>query len=306
MTMPRRLRRWLPEPDDRPPRTLEPSSGTLVLMVDGGSKKSEMLARGCFRIAAVLAATLVTALSNAAPSDAQSDPNALWSIVNGSCVPDQRQHDEPAPCAQVDLSAGEEHGYAVLKDLVGPLQFLLIPTGRITGIESPSILEPDATNYFAAAWRARSFVEQRAGRSLPRDWLSLAINSEQARTQTQLHIHVDCVRADVHDALAQHASEIGPAWAPFPVPLAGRRYSAIAVAGDDMDAVNPFDLLADDLAGARTDMGDQTLVVVGAVGSDGEPGFVILADRADAATGDMASGEALQDHASCTAPTLGE
>src|SRR3954469_25397181 len=101
MTMPRRLRRWLPEPAARPPRTREASSGMVVLMVDRGSKRSEMLARGCFRITAVLAATLVTALSNAAPSDAQSDPNALWSIVNGSCVPDQRQHAEPAPCAQV-------------------------------------------------------------------------------------------------------------------------------------------------------------------------------------------------------------
>lgn len=267
------------------------------------------MGRGWFRASAVLAAaalTALTALSSPASSHAQSDPNALWSIVNGSCVPDQRQHDEPAPCAQVDLSAGEQDGYAVLKDLVGPLQFLLIPTGRITGIENPSILEPDATNYFAAAWRARSFVEERAGRSLPRDWVSLAINSEQARTQTQLHIHVDCVRADVHDALAQHASEIGAAWAPFPVPLAGSRYSAIAVAGEDMDAVNPFDLLADGLPGARADMGDQTLVVVGAVGQDGEPGFVILTDRADAATGDVASGESLQDHTSCVAPALGK
>ena len=51
-------------------------------------------------------------------------------------------------------------------------------------------------------------------------------------------------------------------------------------------------------------MGDQTLVVVGAVGSDGEPKFVVLADRADAATGDLANGESLQDHASCGAPAL--
>jgi CDP-diacylglycerol pyrophosphatase len=287
----------------------EPSSGTVTLMVDPGSKRSDTLGRGCFRAGAVLAAaalTALTALTSPAPSHAQTDPNALWSIVNGSCVPDQLQHDEPAPCAQVDLSGGEEAGYAVLKDLVGPLQFLLIPTARITGIESPSILDPDAPNYFAAAWRARPFVEQRAGRSLPREWMSLAINSEQARTQTQLHVHVDCVRADVHDALTQHASEIGTAWAPFPVPLAGRHYSAIAVAGVDMDAINPFDLLADGIPGARADMGDQTLVVVGALSRDGEPGFVILTDRADAATGDLASGESLQDHTTCAAPAIGK
>lgn len=255
---------------------------------------------------AILAAVVLAALPSAGISAAQGDPNALWNIVNGQCVPDQRQHGDPAPCAQVDLGAGEENGHAVLKDLVGPLQFLLIPTGRITGIESQELLAPDAPNYFAAAWRARSFVEERAGRTVPRDWMSLAINSEKARTQTQFHIHVDCLRADVHEALVQHSSGIGTEWTAFPVPLAGHRYSAIAVASEDLDAVNPFVLLADGVPGARTAMGDQTLVVVGTVGPDGEPGFVILADHADDATGDRASGESLQDHQTCAAPTIGK
>jgi CDP-diacylglycerol pyrophosphatase len=267
---------------------------------------SARVSRRGIRTGLILAAAVLAALPSAGISAAQGDPNALWSIVNGSCVPDQKQHDDPAPCAQVDLGAGEEDGHAVLKDLVGPLQFLLIPTGRVTGIESPEILAPEAPNYFAAAWRARSFVEERAGRTLPREWLSLAINSERARTQTQFHIHVDCLRADVHQALVQHSSEIGTNWTPFPVPLAGHRYSAVAVSGEDLDAVNPFALLADGVPGARTDMGDQTLVVVGAVGPDGEPGFVILADHADAATGDTASGESLQDHETCAAPSIGK
>ena len=132
---------------------------------------------------------------------AVADPNALWTIVNGQCVPDQRNNGDPAPCALVDLDGGEPRGYAVLKDLVGTTQYLLIPTERVPGIESPQILAVDAPNYFADAWRARSFVEQRAGRELPRDSLSLAINSADARSQDQLHIHVDCVRADVRQAL---------------------------------------------------------------------------------------------------------
>jgi len=48
--------------------------------------------------------------------------------------------------------------------------------------------------------------------------------------------------------------------------------------------------------GARDAMGNQTLVVAGVVFADGKPGFVILNDEADAATGDRASGEDLQDH----------
>jgi CDP-diacylglycerol pyrophosphatase len=198
----------------------------------------------------------------------------------------------------VDLAEGS----AVLKDLVGATQFLLIPTTRITGIESPSAIAPDAPNYFAAAWRARTFVDQRAGWTLPRDWVSLAINSVRARSQTQFHIHVDCVRADVRAALSEHSAEVGPAWAPFPVPLAGHRYDAVAVTGEDLDAVNPLVLLADGIAGARETMADRTLVVVGAFGADGRPGFVVLSDRADTATGNLAEGEELQDHSFCPQP----
>ncbi|MDT5112185.1 MAG: CDP-diacylglycerol pyrophosphatase [Mycobacterium sp.] len=247
------------------------------------------------------AAGFVLAIACASPALAHADPNALWQIVSGQCVPDQEQHGVPAPCADVDLSAGEDKGTAVLKDLVGATQFLLIPTGRVTGIESPELLAPDAPNYFASAWRARSFVDERAGWTLPRDWVSLAINSEDARTQDQLHIHVDCVRRDVHEALTRHRADVGSAWAPFPVPLVGHRYSAIAVEGEDLD-VNLFQLLADGIKGAQSDMGAQTLVVVGAYGPDGQPGFIVLADHVDVAAGDTAGGEALQDHMSCPQP----
>jgi CDP-diacylglycerol pyrophosphatase len=94
---------------------------------------------------------------------------------------------------------------------------------------------------------------------------------------------------------------VGSAWAPFPVPLVGHRYSAIAVEGEDLD-VNLFQLLADGIKGAQSDMGAQTLVVVGAYGPDGQPGFIVLADHVDVAAGDTAGGEALQDHMSCPQP----
>ena len=245
------------------------------------------------RVAAVGLA-LVLALAGPGIGRAAADASALWQIVDGRCVPNQVAFRDPAPCAQVDLAAGS----AVLKDLVGPTQFLLIPTARRSGVEDPAILAPGAPNYFAAAWRARSFVDERAGVTLSRDWIGLAINSAFARSQDQLHIHVDCVAPDVHDALAEHATGVGPAWAPFPVPLAGHVYDAMAVGGEEL-AANPFDLLADGLPGARGDMAARTLVVVGTVGADGRPGFVILTDRADPASGNLAGGEELQDHEAC-------
>jgi CDP-diacylglycerol pyrophosphatase len=255
------------------------------------------------RCAALVATVLVVAVIDAGV--AVADPNALWTIVHDKCVPAEQLHDNPAPCAMVDLSGGkdmgQQTGYAVLKDLVGATQFLLIPTARTDGIEDPAVLAPGAPNYFGDAWRARTFVDERAGWTLPRDWVSLAINSAQARSQNQLHIHIDCVRADVRAALSDHAAQIGPAWAPLPVPLAGHPYQAIAVSGADLE-VNPFVALAHGIAGARATMGNRTLVVVGTVGPDGQPGFVILTDQVDPATGDFAGGEELQDHAVCPAP----
>jgi CDP-diacylglycerol pyrophosphatase len=164
----------------------------------------------------LVAVGLIAPFSGAVIGTADADPDALWTIVHDRCVPDQQQYGDPAPCAWVNLSGGKQDGYAVLKDIAGTTQYLLIPTSRITGIESPAILAPDATNYFAAAWRARYFVEERAGGSLPRDWVSLAINSEVGRSQNQLHIHIDCIRADVHEELTQHAAEIRATWAPVP------------------------------------------------------------------------------------------
>lgn len=254
------------------------------------------LCRRLSRAAVLVAALTLTAALGFAAAPAHADPDALWTIVNGECVPNQRERGTPAPCAEVDPAQRS----AVLKDLVGATQFLLIPTDRVSGIEDPAILAPTAPNYFAAAWRARTFVEQRAGEPLPRDMVSLAINSAAARSQNQLHIHVDCVRLDVREALARNVSRLGPGWAPFPEALAGGRYDAAVVAGAGLEAVDPFRLLADGLPGARGDMGRWTLVVVGAHLADGRPGFVVLAGRADGAG--SGHGEDLQDHAACPPP----
>jgi CDP-diacylglycerol pyrophosphatase len=262
--------------------------------------------RWCISLCGVLrnlgSVLLAVSMLFASTAIASADPDALWRIVHDQCVPHDETSGDPAPCALVNRN----DGYALLKDIDGAAQYLLIPTERISGIESPEVLAPEATNYFAAAWRTRSLVEDRLGRNVSRDWMSLAINSEFARSQNQLHIHIDCLRADVHEALTQHAAAIGPGWAPFPVPLVGDPYSAIAVAGEDLGGVNPFQLLADTVPGARADMGRRTLVVVGTVLRDGRPGFIVLAGLVDPATGDTGGGEAVQDHQVCAAPGVGK
>ena len=220
------------------------------------------------------------------------NPNVLWHIVHGLCAPHLAAFGSPLPCTFVHPSAG----VALLKDRDGATQFLLIPTARVTGIEDPAVRAPHAPDYFADAWAARGNVEALLDRALPRRDLSLAVNSIEGRTQDQLHIHIDCVRADVRDALAAEARAIGPRWSPFPLPLAGHRYWARFVASRDLRGVNPFILLADGVPGARAAMGRMTLVAVGATDASRRSGFVLLAGRSDLPAGDRGAGEELQDH----------
>jgi CDP-diacylglycerol pyrophosphatase len=96
--------------------------------------------------------------------------------------------------------------------------------------------------------------------------------------------------------LQRQLAVIGDSWAPLSEPLAGHHYRAVRVQADALDGTNPFKLLADGVPGARMAMAEQTLVVVGAEFADSSPGFIILTDRVNLASGDRASGEDLQDH----------
>jgi CDP-diacylglycerol pyrophosphatase len=223
-----------------------------------------------------------------------ADPSALWNIVSGKCVPHEQAAHDPAPCADVNITDGVNKGYAVLKDIVGASQFLLIPTERLSGIEDPAVLADGATNYWEAAWQARSYAEDRLHASLPRDGIALAINSADGRTQNQFHIHIDCIRPDVRAALAADLDKIGTTWAPFPTALAGHDYRAIRITQDTLKGVNPFRVLKD--SNPAMNMAMQTLALVGETFPDGSNGFVLLDDHVDLPAGDRASAEELEDH----------
>ncbi|HUZ66266.1 MAG TPA: CDP-diacylglycerol diphosphatase [Beijerinckiaceae bacterium] len=221
-----------------------------------------------------------------------SDPSVLWKIVHDRCVANMKAKGLPAPCAAVNLAGG----YAVLKDIRGDMQFLVIPTERISGIDDSHLLAPASPNYWEDAWKARHFIEKKVGRSLPRDDFALAVNSRYARSQNQLHIHVDCVRPSVQQALKANENRIGPSWAKLNFDLAGHRYRAMRIEQKHLGALDPFKLLADDNPEARAHMGEETLVAIGMSFPDGKPGFVLLDDQVDLATLDRASGEELLDH----------
>lgn len=253
----------------------------------------------------LIAVLFLTVISVLAVSLRQQSANAdaLWKIVHGHCVPDTQTNHNPAPCASVSLAQGETGGFAVLKDAKGNTQFLVIPTAKITGIESPEILAPTATNYFSEAWTVTDLLDQRLGHTLPRTDFAIAINSVSGRSQNQLHIHVDCIQLRAKSELEQLAPEIGTTWRTLPVKLSGHEYRAVWLPGTQLGQRNPFSLLARSLADPRREMGGHTLVLVGAE-RNGEAGFILLDGKIPAFAVALSpwvklgfgSGEELEDH----------
>jgi CDP-diacylglycerol pyrophosphatase len=248
------------------------------------------------RIALLTAGVLLTGVVFAAVMAVRAHQRAvLWHIVQ-LCVTDQAENHRPRPCSYVSLAGGEQDGYVVLEDPMSRAQLLVMPTRRISGIESPEILRDGGPNYWQAAWQSRTYVFRRLRRRLPRDAVGLAINSAPDRSQDQLHIHVDCLRRSVRRQIDAHADAIGTTWTQLNFPLAGRGYWARRIDSPDLRGINPFRLLADWVNSNGGAMWRETLVVVGTTFPGHHEGFVLLADTADPADGDPGHGESLLDH----------
>lgn len=230
------------------------------------------------RVLTLCALVLLPTLSRAA------DPNILWTITHNQCGP-SAQH---LPCLEYHQNAG----YVLLKDIVGATQILLIPTARVTGIEDPQILAPNAPNYWQFAWSATRTVQALAHTALPPQDLSLAINSAFARTQNQLHIHIDCLKPDIAAQIRAHAADIGDTWAPFPGIIGLTPYRAMRVLTLQQPGNSPFQLLAR----IASDLSPETLAVVGATSPAGEPEFILLETRHDPTIPGSGGAEELQDH----------
>lgn len=215
-------------------------------------------------------------------------PDALRHIVLDQCLPGQLQHRNPAPCAQVKPDAG----YVVFKDRNGPLQYLLMPTYRINGSESPLLTKAQTPNFFWLAWQARSFMRLKHGAEIPNSAVSLAINSRAGRTQNHFHIHISCLRPDVREKLNANQGKISTQWLPFPGGLEGHEYLARRVTEAELVKRSPFMMLAEEVPDARKHMGRYGM----AMAQQADGSFILLATERNLLTFNLASAEELQDH----------
>jgi CDP-diacylglycerol pyrophosphatase len=109
---------------------------------------------------------------------------------------------------------------------------------------------------------------------VPRSAVGLAVNPLHARSQDQLHIHIECLSPDVAQAINRAAERISSTWSP--VTIRGSSYSAVQILGEDLDDANPFRILSDRMPQSNRVMADFTLVIAGMQFNTG-PGFILLA-----------------------------
>ena len=240
--------------------------------------------RTCFAIAIVVVLLIITAFFYLRPTH----PDALWKIVSQQCVPHQQQRQNPSPCAEVNLA----QRFVIFKDRNGPLQYLLMPTAKITGIESPLLLKPQQPNYFAAAWQQRPWLSKRYGSPVPDNVLSLTVNSEYGRSQNQLHIHMSCTKPQVRQQINRLIPSLSNQWQPIKNGINSHRYWARKLEKSELSHSSPFILLANGLPAAREDMGAFGLALLPV--DDGS--FVLLATQREWWKMNLASIEEIQDH----------
>jgi CDP-diacylglycerol pyrophosphatase len=229
-----------------------------------------------------------------------ADRTELWAVVHEVCLPAYESIGVAFPCAEVYIANGLDRGFVVLQTPSSATHVIVVPTTRISGIESPALLSENAPNYWEAAWEARRFVEEGAGRRLPRDKIVMVINSAGSRSQDQLHIHVACVAPAVANFLSRNQAQIHGAWSSLRSSLLGHRIAAMKIETNSLAHVDPFKLLARGLPSDKFSMGSQTLAVIGATFGDGRTGFYLLTNDFRASPRDILSAEALLENKCAT------
>jgi CDP-diacylglycerol pyrophosphatase len=210
-------------------------------------------------------------VSSGAVAFGLGERGALLHVVNDLCIPMQEALNVPLPCLKVDA----KRGFVVLRAPLDATRILIVPTRRIEGIENPIILQDGAPNLWAIAWNERDRVTSAARRPLAWSDIGMAINSRRTRTQDQLHIHVDCVDPRLKRALASQAGQISTKWSLLNLRSWSDIYrvKSIAAAGLERDI---FKMVADEIPGARSSMGLQSIAIVGHEDRNGHRGFVVL------------------------------
>ncbi|KAA8732111.1 CDP-diacylglycerol diphosphatase [Acinetobacter qingfengensis] len=208
----------------------------------------------------------------------------LWDIVSQRCgtVLDRKKD-----CLV------HQPDYVVLRDINGPVQTLIIPTTKITGIEDQQLLSASAKNYFAIAWQYRQILDQQNQIPISSQYLSFSVNSPYGRTQDQLHIHASCLRPDVYQTIQDHRESIKIGqWQQLPEKIFGHTYLAQKMPFEQIMTKDPFKVLSTHVMQQANDsMAHYGIAMV----SIDQKNVILLATRENQTENNLGSIEEIQD-----------
>ena len=201
--------------------------------------------------------------------------DSLWKNVQERCLtPPTPIHSD---CAIVD----RQRGFVLYKDMIGASHYLVIPVQPVSGVDDARVWSDREHNAWAFGWGAREIVAKAIGRPLPDTLLGLAINAKAARSQDQLHIHLDCISESARDFLASGA--IDTRWRSLE--FRGKPVRARLIpSSDPVLAVDPFDVVREDI-GANASIADRGVFLGYVRPSQGQAGFVVVDEPVDKAGG---------------------
>jgi CDP-diacylglycerol pyrophosphatase len=199
--------------------------------------------------------------------------SALGLVVR-ACEINSNLTGSPYPCLKIVQSKDRLASYVVLREPADKERTILAPLADVPGIEDPRLLTAGAPNYFEEAWKELSTIDPRTTKASTQNF-ALAINAASWRTQDRLHIHMGCETPRFRALLKAHATAIESGRFTDLKTRAG--WWATFHPADDLSNLNPLQLVADGVDGARANMENVVIGVFGAVSPDGQHGFYILA-----------------------------
>ncbi|MDR0806768.1 MAG: CDP-diacylglycerol diphosphatase [Enterobacteriaceae bacterium] len=231
-----------------------------------------------------------------------SHSDDLWNIISQQCISQQQLNQiQIIPCLNSELSSDASRGFVIFKDRKGPLHFLLIPTERIKGVEDKRLLNPDTPDYFMTAWDYRSYLSKQSGKRIPRDVVSLAINSAWGRSQDQLHIHVSCVKPEIKAQLESQLDKFSEKWTPVPYGINNHNYIARTLTEEQFQQMSLIRRVAAELPDAAKNMGEYGIALVAYNKKDFKnktsvPMYLMLVNKVDLLGLNLGYAEEIQDY----------
>ncbi|AIR66586.1 cytochrome C551 [Cedecea neteri] len=223
---------------------------------------------------------------------ARSD--VLWGVVDKVCMTNYQQTSSPAPCQQIYMPEGKAHGFSVIQNPRYPYHFILVPTAKMTGIESPALAAEGRTDYFGYAWLMRRLLDWQYGAPIPEDKLGLALNSAYGRSQNQLHIHLTCLREDVRRQMLAERPFITEEWRPLPDKLLRYTWYARRVMQPTVMGIDPIHSVASYFHLSPEQLAEWGVAVIPTAYGD-QKGFILLTTKRGWDRNNRASVEALLD-----------